>query len=81
MFVPAFYQYVRETQHEAYATVQSPCLKGKKFIAVQHSPDVEKSQGYHLAIFYGKMEYTDKTSLIPLKENKIQLQCIYFIVL
>jgi hypothetical protein len=81
MFVPAFYQYVRETQHEAYAAVRSPCLEGKKLIGVQLSPGVETLQGYNLAILYGRIEYTDKTSLIPLKENKIQLQCIYSIIL
>jgi hypothetical protein len=52
-----------------------------KFIGVQHSPDAETSQGYNLAICDGRMEYTDKTSLILLKETKIQLQCTYFKIL
>jgi hypothetical protein len=52
-----------------------------EFIGVQHSPNVKTSQGYNLAIHDGTMEYTDKTSLIPLKENKIELHCIYFIIL
>jgi hypothetical protein len=52
-----------------------------KFIGVQRSPDAEISQGYNLAICDGRMEYTDKTSHILLKETKIQLQYTYLKIL